>query len=102
MVFSPSLDKPEVVALQGRKQYTMLKKGYRTEKFILHYPSEKTIAINQCKMCKRISKCVLALRAQIGHFLSHFSFGQVPHQLMLALVCTFSGKIQPICSRLFV
>lgn len=70
----------------------LLKEGYRTEKFILHDPSKKTISINQCKMCNRINTCVLALRAQIGDFLSRSSFGQVPHWLTLASVCTTDRK----------
>lgn len=56
----------------------LLKEGYRTEKFILHYLSKETIAVNQCKMCNRISECVLALRAQTGDFLSWSSSRQEP------------------------
>ena len=85
------------------KQRAPLKEGYRTEKFILHYPSKKTIAINQCKMCKRILKRVLALRAQSGDFLSRSSSCRVPwRRRMPASVCTTDRNIQPIRSRLFV
>lgn len=49
---------PASSSLQGRKQRAQLKERYRTEKFILHYPSKKTIAVNQCKMCNRIHVCL--------------------------------------------
>lgn len=75
-----------------RKERALLKKGYRTEKFILHYLSKKTIAINQCKVCNRIIECVLALRAQIGDLLSRASIRQVPHWLRLTSFRTLDKR----------